>query len=52
MLITFVVFALYAYASAALRERVLGAPAATRRLQRVLGSLLVGFGIKLALADR
>ena len=34
MLITFVVFALYAYASAALRERVLGAPAATRRLQR------------------
>jgi len=52
MLITFAVFALYAWASAALRERVLGAPAAVRWLQRSLGALLIGFGIKLALADR
>jgi threonine/homoserine/homoserine lactone efflux protein len=52
MLITFAVFALYAYASAALRERVLGAPAARRWFQRVLGALLIGFGLKLAIAER
>ncbi len=52
MLMTFAVFAVYAYASAALRDRVLGAPAARRWFQRVLGTLLIGFGVKLAVTDR
>jgi threonine/homoserine/homoserine lactone efflux protein len=52
MLVTFAVFAVYAYASALLRERVLGAPVARRWFQGVLGSLLIGIGVKLALADR
>jgi threonine/homoserine/homoserine lactone efflux protein len=52
MLITFAVFAVYAYASALLRERVLGAPVARQWLQGVLGTLLIGIGVKLAVADR
>lgn len=52
MAVTFAVFAVYAYASALLRERLLGAPAARRWLQRVLGTLLVGIGVELAVPDR
>jgi threonine/homoserine/homoserine lactone efflux protein len=52
MLVTFAVFAVYAYASALLRDRVLGAPLARRWFQRVLGTLLIGIGAKLAVTDR
>jgi threonine/homoserine/homoserine lactone efflux protein len=48
MIITFIVFAIYAFVSAAIGGRVLGAPVARRWFQRVLGSLLIGFGVKLA----
>ncbi|MBI5088186.1 MAG: LysE family translocator [Actinobacteria bacterium] len=48
MLITLVVFLGYAAAAAALRQRVLEAPAVRRFVQRTLGGLLVAFGIKLA----
>ena len=52
MLVTFVVFAIYAYAGALLRDRVLGAPVARQWFQGVLGTLLIGIGVKLAVADR
>jgi threonine/homoserine/homoserine lactone efflux protein len=52
MAVTFAVFAAYAWVSALIRERILGAPTARRWFQRVLGSLLIGFGVKLGLADR
>jgi threonine/homoserine/homoserine lactone efflux protein len=52
MLMTLLVFAAYAYASAAARERVLGAPAVRRWLQRSLGAVLLAFAARLATADR
>ena len=52
MLMTVVVFAAYAYASAAVRDRVLRAPVVRRWLQRSLGTLLIGFAAKLAVTDR
>lgn len=52
MLMTLVVFVGYAYGSAAVRDRVLGAPAVRRWLQRSLGALLIGFAVKLATTDR
>ena len=52
MLMTLVVFAAYAYLSAAIRDRLLGAPAALKWLQRSLGALLIGFAARLAVADR
>jgi threonine/homoserine/homoserine lactone efflux protein len=52
MLVTFVVFAGYAYVSAVFRDRVLGAPVARRWVERTIGSLLIGFAAKLALSDR
>jgi threonine/homoserine/homoserine lactone efflux protein len=52
MLITFAVFAVYAYVSALLRERVLGAPIARQWFQGVLGTLLIAIGVRLAVADR
>jgi threonine/homoserine/homoserine lactone efflux protein len=51
MIATFIVFAVYAYGSAAIRDQILSAPIARRWLQRVLGGLLVGFGIRLAISD-
>jgi len=51
MAATFVVFVAYASTSAALRERFLAAPRARRWLQRTLGGIVIGFGVKLA-ADR
>jgi threonine/homoserine/homoserine lactone efflux protein len=52
MFATFVVFAGYAYASAVMRDLVLRVPAVRRWLHRCLGSLLVGFAARLAIADR
>jgi threonine/homoserine/homoserine lactone efflux protein len=52
MLMTLAVFAVHAYASAAIRDRVLGAPVIRRWLQRSLGTLLIGFAARLAVTDR
>jgi threonine/homoserine/homoserine lactone efflux protein len=52
MLVTLAVFVVYAWASATARDRVLGAPAVRRWLQRSLGALLVGFAARLAVTDR
>ncbi len=52
MAITFVVFVGYAAASATLRRRVLDSPRIVRWVQRTLGTLLVGFAARLAVADR
>jgi threonine/homoserine/homoserine lactone efflux protein len=52
MLVTLVVFAGYAYISAVFRDRVLGAPAARRWVERTIGALLIGFAARLALSDR
>jgi threonine/homoserine/homoserine lactone efflux protein len=52
MLMTLVVFVGYAWAAAAARERVLGAPAVRRWIQRSLGALVVGFAARLAVTDR
>lgn len=52
MLATLVVFVVYAWASAAVRERVLGTPALLRWVQRSLGTLVIGFAARLATADR
>ena len=52
MFATFVVFVGYAYASAVMRDLVLSVPAVRRWLHRCLGSLLVGFAARLAIADR
>lgn len=51
MLTTLAVFVGYAWASAALRERVLGAPAVVGWVRRSLGALLVGFAARLAITD-
>jgi threonine/homoserine/homoserine lactone efflux protein len=52
MLMTFGVFAAYAYASAAVRELVLGTPVVLQWFQRSLGALLIGLAARLALTDR
>jgi threonine/homoserine/homoserine lactone efflux protein len=52
MLMTLVVFAVYALASAAIRDLVLAAPVARRWIERALGALLVGFAARLAFTDR
>lgn len=52
MLMTLAVFAVYAYASAAVRDLVLAAPVTRRWIERTLGALLVGFAARLALTDR
>ncbi len=52
MLMTLAVFAGYAYASAAFRTFVLGAPAVRRWIQRSLGAVLIGFAARLAATDR
>jgi threonine/homoserine/homoserine lactone efflux protein len=52
MLMTLAVFAVYAFASAALRDLVLSAPVARRWVERALGAFLIGFAAKLALTDR
>ena len=52
MLMTLAVFAVYAFVSAAIRDRVLAAPVARRWIERTLGALLIGFAAKLAVTDR
>ena len=52
MLMTLAVFAIYAFASAAIRDLVLGAPVARRWIERSLGALLIGFAARLAVTDR
>lgn len=52
MLMTLVVFAVYALASAAVRDRVLAAPVARKWTERALGTLLIGFAAKLAFTNR
>lgn len=52
MLMTLAVFAVYALASAAARDLILGAPVARRWIERSLGALLIGFAARLALTDR
>ncbi len=52
MLMTLAVFAVYAFASAAIRDLVLAAPVARRWIERALGTLLIGFAAKLAFPDR
>jgi threonine/homoserine/homoserine lactone efflux protein len=52
MLMTFAVFALYAYASATVRDHVLSAPVVLQWFQRSLGALLICFAARLALTDR
>jgi threonine/homoserine/homoserine lactone efflux protein len=52
MLMTLAVFAVYAIASAAIRDLVLAAPVARRWIERAFGAILIGFAAKLALTDR
>ena len=52
MLMTFAVFAAYAYTSAAVRELVLGTPVVLRWFQRSLGAILVGLAARLAVTDQ
>jgi threonine/homoserine/homoserine lactone efflux protein len=52
MLMTLAVFVVYAYASATVRDRVLGAPLVLRWVQRSLGALLIGLAARLAVTDR
>jgi threonine/homoserine/homoserine lactone efflux protein len=52
MLMTLAVFAVYALASAAIRDLVLSVPVARRWIERALGALLIGFAAKLAFSDR
>jgi threonine/homoserine/homoserine lactone efflux protein len=52
MLMTLAVFVVYAWASATVRERVLGAPSVLRWFQRSLGAILISLAARLALTDR
>lgn len=52
MAMTLLVFLAYAYASAAVRERVLESPTMLTWIQRSLGTLLIGFAARLAIAER
>ncbi len=52
MLMTLAVFAVYALASAAVRDLVLTAPVARRWIERAFGAFLIGFAARLAATDR
>jgi threonine/homoserine/homoserine lactone efflux protein len=52
MLMTLAVFVVYAWASATVRDRVLGAPVVLRWVRRSLGTIVVGFAARLAVTDR
>ena len=52
MLMMLAVFAVYALASAAVRNLVLAAPVVRKWLERTLGTFLIGFAAKLAFTDR
>jgi threonine/homoserine/homoserine lactone efflux protein len=52
MLTTLAVFAAYAWAAAAVRDRVLAAPVVLRWVRRSLGTLVIAFAARLAVAER
>jgi threonine/homoserine/homoserine lactone efflux protein len=52
MLMTLAVFAVYALASAGVRDLLLAARPARRWIERTLAAFLIGFAAKLALTDR
>ncbi len=52
MLMSLIVFAVYAWVSAVLCERVLGAPGFQRWVQRALGTVMVAVAARLAITDR
>ena len=52
MLMTLAVFAVYAFASAAIRDLVLTTPVIRRWIERTLGALLIGFAARLAFTER
>jgi threonine/homoserine/homoserine lactone efflux protein len=52
MFMTLAVFTVYALASAAARDLLLGAPVARQWIERTLGAFLFGFAARLALTDR
>ena len=52
MLMTLAVFAVYALASAAIRDLILAAPTARRWIERAFGTILIGFAARLAFTDR
>jgi threonine/homoserine/homoserine lactone efflux protein len=52
MAVTFVVFALYGFAAAALRETVIARPALLAVLRRVFAGAFIALGARLALSDR
>ena len=52
MLVTLVVFAGYAYAGAAFRDRVLVCRAVRRFIERTIGAVLIAFAARLASGDR
>jgi threonine/homoserine/homoserine lactone efflux protein len=52
MIVTLAVFAVYACASAAVRNLVLAVPVLRQWIERSLGALLIGFAAKLAFTDQ
>ncbi len=52
MALTLLVFAGYAVLSAAVRDHLLGSSTTLRWVQRALGALLIGFAVRLGVADR
>lgn len=52
MLVTLIVFAGYAYASAVLRDLLLGSPVVRLWFQRSLGAILIGLAARLAATER
>lgn len=52
MLMTLAVFAVYAVASAAIRDLILAAPVARKWIERAFGTILIGFAARLAFTDR
>ncbi len=52
MLMTLAVFAVYALASAAIRDLALTAPLVRRWIERAFGAFLIGFAARLAITDR
>ena len=52
MLMTLAVFAVYALASAAIRDLILAALTARKWIERAFGTILIAFAAKLAFTDR
>ncbi|MEM9033424.1 MAG: LysE family translocator [Actinomycetota bacterium] len=52
MAMTLAVFLVYVAAASGVRERILGTPVVLRRIERAFGAVLVGFALRLAVAER